>query len=257
MLADFETEVEYHRKIIEGFLNEHSSKLQLVAGTHTMEFLIQPANLRTVFDLINRGQGTISDLSVMDAQGNHRAYVGPYDLLTKNYAQEFWFKQVREKGVYISDMFLGFRKEPHFIIAVAQNGPDGPWILRATINTEAFRALVENVQIGRTGEAYLLNEEGVFQTSPRFSGEIMGRSAYPIEHLAGRHPAAHPRKRAGPARQAPAQGDRLPDLAEEPALAARRPAGVRRGAGRRQPRQHLEPHFPLRQRRSASWGRRS
>ncbi len=181
MLADFETEVEYHRKLIEGFLNEHSSKLQLVAGAHTMEFLIQAANLRMVFDLINHGQGTISDLSVMDAQGNHRAYVGPYDLLTKNYAQEFWFKQVREKGVYISDMFLGFRKEPHFIIAVAQNGPDGRWILRATINTEAFRALVENVQIGRTGEAYLLNEEGVFQTSPRFSGEIMGRSAYPIE----------------------------------------------------------------------------
>ena len=32
MLADFETEVEYHRKLIEGFLSEHSSKLQLVAG---------------------------------------------------------------------------------------------------------------------------------------------------------------------------------------------------------------------------------
>ncbi len=180
MLGDFETEVEYHRKIIEGFLNEHCSKLQLIAGSHTMEFLIQPANLRMVFDLFNRGQGTIIDLSVMDAQGNHRGYVGEYDLLTKNYAQEFWFKQVQEKGVYISDMFLGFRKEPHFIIAVAQNGPDGRWILRATINTEAFRALVENVQIGKTGEAFLLNADGVFQTSPRFSGDIMGRSAFPV-----------------------------------------------------------------------------
>ena len=180
MLADFETEVGYHRKIIEGFLNEHVSKLQLVAGTHTMDSLIQPGNLRTVFDLINRGQGAISDLSVMDPLGYHRAYVGTYDLLSKNYAQEFWFKQVREKGVYISDMFLGFRKEPHFIIAVAQNAPDGPWILRATVNTDAFRALVENVEIGRTGETFLLNTEGVFQTSSRFSGEIMGRSGFPV-----------------------------------------------------------------------------
>ena len=90
-----------------------------------MDFLTQPANLRTVFDLINRGQGSISDLSVMDAQGNHRAYIGPYDLLTKNYAQEFWFKQVLRKGIYISDMFLGFRKEPHLIIAVAHTSVDG------------------------------------------------------------------------------------------------------------------------------------
>jgi two-component system NtrC family sensor kinase len=75
---------------------------------------------------------------------------------------------------------MGFRKEPHFIIAVTHTSGGHKWILRATINTEVFRSLVENVRIGKTGEVYLLNDQGVYQTSPRLSGEIMGKSSYPM-----------------------------------------------------------------------------
>jgi two-component system NtrC family sensor kinase len=181
MLNFFQTQVEYHRRIIEMFLKEHSSKLQILAETHTRDFLVQPQNLRAAFELMNQDAPTITDLGVIDAQGRHLAYVGPYDLLSRNYAREHWFANVMEKGIYISDMFMGFRKEPHFIIAVTHSNGDERWILRATIHTEAFRALVENVRIGKTGQAYLLNDEGVFQTSPRVSGAIMEKSAYPME----------------------------------------------------------------------------
>ena len=181
MLNFFQTQVEYHRKIIEVFFKEHTSKLQLVAQTHTREFLTQQANLQRVFELLNRDVDSITDLGVIDHQGRHLAYVGPYDLLSRNYAKEFWFKEVTEKGIYISDMFMGFRKEPHFIIAVLHAGGEQNWILRATINTEVFRSLVENVRIGKTGQVYLLNAEGVFQTSPRVSGAIMEKSTYPME----------------------------------------------------------------------------
>jgi len=181
MLNFFQTQVEYHRKIIEVFFNEHASKLQLVAQTHTREFLTQQVNLQRVFELLNRDVDSITDLGVIDHQGRHLAYVGPYDLLSRNYAKEFWFKEVTEKGIYISDMFMGFRKEPHFIIAVLHAGGEQNWILRATINTEVFRSLVENVRIGKTGQVYLLNAEGVFQTSPRVSGAIMEKSTYPME----------------------------------------------------------------------------
>ena len=53
-------------------------------------------------------------------------------------------------------------------------------ILRATINTEIFRSLVENVRIGKTGEVYLLNRTGIFQTSPRFEGRIMEKTPFPV-----------------------------------------------------------------------------
>jgi two-component system NtrC family sensor kinase len=180
MLNFFETQVEYHRKIIEMFLNEHSSKLQLIAQTHTRDAILEPGTLQTAFEVFNKDLWSLTDLGVIGEHGYHLAYAGPYDLWSRNYAKEFWFAQVMQKGLYISEMFMGFRKEPHFIIAVTQSNGDQKWILRATINTEAFRALVENVRIGKTGQAYLLNAEGVYQTSPRMSGAIMEKSTYPI-----------------------------------------------------------------------------
>ncbi|MCE5243143.1 MAG: ATP-binding protein [Syntrophobacteraceae bacterium] len=182
MLVEFREDVAYHQKIIEMFLKEMCSKLQIVAGTHSMEFLSNPANLNEVFELMNKNELTITDIGVIDHTGHHLAYIGPYDLMDKDYSRTFWFPQVMEKGLYISDMFMGYRVEPHFIIAVASTSPGGQkWILRATVNTDAFRSLVENVQIGETGEVYLLNQEGVYQTTPRFSGHIMEKSPFPVD----------------------------------------------------------------------------
>ena len=38
------------------------------------------------------------------------------------------------------------------------------WVIRATIDTHVFNELVEKVRIGKTGEAYLVNAQGIFQT---------------------------------------------------------------------------------------------
>jgi two-component system NtrC family sensor kinase len=181
MTDSFQREVEYHKRIIELFLRERSSRLQLIAQTHSKNYLEEMGNLAHVFEIMNQESGSISDLGVISEEGRHLAYVGPYDLMDKNYSKMFWFKNVMERGIFISDMFLGFRKVPHFIIAVARQEKDEKWILRATVDTEVFRSLVENVRIGKTGEVYLLNEEGIYQTSPRFTGKIMERSAMPLE----------------------------------------------------------------------------
>jgi len=181
MLNFFQNQVEDHRRIIAQFLNEHTSKLQLIARTHDRDQLIEPGALQTVFELFNQDVRSLTDLSVIGDHGYHLAYVGSYDLWSRNYSKEFWFTQVMEKGLYISDMFMGFRKEPHFIIAVTHSNGDKKWILRATIHTESFRSLVENVRIGGTGEVYLLNTESVYQTNPRSNAAIMDTSSYPME----------------------------------------------------------------------------
>jgi two-component system NtrC family sensor kinase len=184
MINDFRNEVAHHRRIIELFLKERRTKLQLIAGTVPKDQLTDPARLNEVFEMINREYWSITDLGIIDGDGRHLAYVGPYDLMDKNYAETFWFKAVMEKGIYISDMFMGFRQEPHFIIAVTHRDADGGrWILRATVDTEAFRSLVENVRIGQTGEVYLINSSGNFQTSPRRWGRIMGLSPIPVENF--------------------------------------------------------------------------
>ncbi len=186
MLESFQERIARHQKSIELFLNNQRSSIQLIAQTHTLEYLSDKANLAKVFEEMNLAMKkeygkTFMDLGIISHAGKHLAYIGPYDLRNTNYAQTFWFKEVMEKGAYISDMFLGFRKVPHFIIAVSRTENGRNWILRATIDAEAFRSLVEDVKIGNTGEVYLLNCEGVFQTRPRFDGKIMGKTSLPSQ----------------------------------------------------------------------------
>jgi two-component system, NtrC family, sensor kinase len=173
----FQSQVETHRKSIGLFLKERTNDLRIVALTHDLNYLTRQTNLYRVFNALNQEGRFFTDLGVIGEFGRHLAYIGPYDLMNKDYSQTFWFKEVMEKGFFISDMFTGFRNTPHFIIAFLRSEGGRHWILRATIDAEYFRSLVENVKIGKTGEAYLLNRAGIFQTSPRSSGRIMGKAS--------------------------------------------------------------------------------
>jgi two-component system, NtrC family, sensor kinase len=181
--ASFVTQLEQHCKLVDLFLQEQVAKLELAVRTHTKTFLADKLNLSAVFVNINEKKGAFTDLGLIDGNGRHLAYIGPYDLMDRDYSNSFWFQEIMtgpSKQVYISDMFLGFRDVPHFIIAVM--GTDGTerWILRATIETEVFRRIVEDVRIGSTGEVFLLNTRGVYQSNPSRGGKMLEKSVFPV-----------------------------------------------------------------------------
>jgi len=93
------------------------------------------------------------------------------------YQQEDWFVEVMKKGYFISDIFLGFRNVPHFIIAVTRTDGWHKWVVRATIDTYKFNEMVKGIRIGKTGEAYLLNSKGIFQTEQRSGGRLMNEDS--------------------------------------------------------------------------------
>ena len=106
------------------------------------------------------------DLGVVNDQGLQVAYAGPFKLGKALYWDADWFQKAMKSEVFISDVFLGLRGLPHFIIAVRENWNGRVWILRATVDFVAFNALVEAVRIGQTGFAFILNRNGEFQTKP-------------------------------------------------------------------------------------------
>lgn len=185
MVGYFQRTVEYNRKIVDSFLGERASDIKLLAATHPLSFLSDSSNLTQIFHTLNREGSYYIDLGVIGETGKHLAYVGPYDLMDKDYSDTFWFKEVMAKGVFISDMFWGYRKTPHFIIAVLGSTEGRPWILRATIYPEFLSSLVETKGLGRTGEVFLVNREGVYQTNPRFTGKIMEKTPLPVDSFTG------------------------------------------------------------------------
>lgn len=165
--------VEDHRHMIESFLNERKADLDLVARSYTFEELAWPRTIREVFGHLQEGSRAFVDLGIFNEEGVHMAYCGPYQLTGKVYRDAAWFQEVMKRGYYVSDIFLGYRHVPHFVIAVVGEDDSGKWVLRATIDSNLFNNLVKKVRIGRTGEAYLLNRTGLLQTERRSGGELM------------------------------------------------------------------------------------
>ena len=73
-----------------------------------------------------------------------------------------WSSQVLVRGTHVSDVFTGYRDYPHFVIALTD--PLKTYVLRATINSSIFNSLLYSAQIGPTGDAFILNSNGEFQT---------------------------------------------------------------------------------------------
>jgi two-component system NtrC family sensor kinase len=158
------------------FLTERTAILGAIADTDSLQEMTDEAVLAQKLSIMNLRAGAFVDLGVIDHTGQQLAYVGPYELKGKNYYEQAWFGQVMSKGVYISDVYLGFRKLPHFIIAVRRQEQQRNWILRATIDPDIFSRIVQVGHIGRTGDAFLVNKEGVLQTKPRFAGNLLDQA---------------------------------------------------------------------------------
>ncbi|MBU2509827.1 two-component sensor histidine kinase [bacterium] len=161
-----------HRQMIESFLEERKGDLTFLQDTYTYDELTNNQILAQILKQLQKKSPAFIDLGIFDNNGLHVAYQGPYDLTGRQYKKEGWFREVIEQGYYISDVFLGFRKVPHFVIAVVMNS-EKRWVIRATIDTYLFNTLVEHISIGKTGEAYIVNAKGMLQTQRRSGGALM------------------------------------------------------------------------------------
>ena len=160
-----------HRRMIESFLLERKADLELVTRVYSFEDINAPGAIDAIFLNIQERSEAFVDLGLFDDKGNHLRYSGTYALAGKSYISESWFQKTMTRGFYISDVFLGYRNIPHFVVAVRKFENNRTWVLRATIDTVFFDAMVSGVRMGKTGEAYILNHEGVAQTARR-SGDI-------------------------------------------------------------------------------------
>ncbi len=172
------TLAENRRSAMDLFLDERVAQLYTLAHTNTFDQLRNDVYLDRVLSLMQVRSKSYVDLGIIDQDGNHVAYSGPYKLKGLNYKNEEWFHAVMIRGVYISDIFTGFRKFPHFIIAVMRREGEHNWVVRATIDTEIFDGMVKAAQTGQRGDAFIVNESGVYQTVPRFGGKLLDPSSF-------------------------------------------------------------------------------
>ncbi len=162
-------------RTIDVFFEERIGQLKTIAGMFSYEDLIAPAKLAEVMRILKANSQSYVDLGIIDMEGNHVAYAGSYDVRDANYAKEAWFAEVRRKGVFVSDVFLGFRQFPHIIIAVMREEGHRSWIIRATIDSAVFTSIVQASRLSPEGDAFVVNRDGALQTDSHLAGAVMSK----------------------------------------------------------------------------------
>ena len=170
--------IERHSLIVDSFIDDRLSDVRVIAREHPIERLSQPEFLRRVLNVMREEyHGAFVDLGLINADGIQVAYAGPFNLQMADYSSAPWFQQALASESHVSDVFAGLRGTPHFIVATQRTFEGELYIVKATIDFEAFNALVENIRIGHTGFAFIINREGEFETNPRFE-VALNRSPY-------------------------------------------------------------------------------
>lgn len=156
-------------ELIDRHLAEQRTLLLTLLSLAPATAYAEAPRLDALYDRL-RASGRVSDVSVIDRQGRHLGYRGPYAaaLAGRNYAAEPWFVATLRAGWHVSDVFTGFRGVPHIVVAVA----DASGVLRVTLDSSDFNRLVASTEVGPGGDAFLVNRAGALQTPSR-----LGRTA--------------------------------------------------------------------------------
>lgn len=165
------------RRTLAYFLEERTKALDFLADHQGIENLRIDDNLAAVLASLKVSFGGFVDLGIIDNRGHQIAYIGPYDLLGRDYSDQAWFENTMTQGAYISNVFLGFRGEPHLIVArkVHDNKTDKVYILRATLDTDQFNSILTSLDLPGGGDAFIVDSAGIIQTPSKNHGKLLGK----------------------------------------------------------------------------------
>ncbi len=168
VVAHLEELVLKHTQQVSAFLRESAAELRVLAELAPFADFTDDRRLAGLLSTMQQEySGVFVDLGLVDASGGLVSYAGPFRLGRADYADAPWFVAAKKGDVTVSDVFLGLRGLPHFVVAVRTPHDGRDYFVRATIDFAAFNRLVENIGQGATGQAFILNARGQLQTTPR------------------------------------------------------------------------------------------
>ncbi|MFH1154050.1 MAG: ATP-binding protein [Pseudomonadota bacterium] len=169
------------RNTVALFLREREMNIRNLVFTR--EFSLDPSEATMLFFLqrLKQISDAFVDVGFLGAQGIQTGYAGPFPQLRgKDYRHEAWFTTLveQDRDYIITDIYMGFRNQPHFTIAVKQVVTNQLCIMRATIDPDKFYMFLRSISRGREVETTLINSSGTYQIVDPHKGTLLGASSF-------------------------------------------------------------------------------
>jgi two-component system NtrC family sensor kinase len=155
------------------YLDGLKHDIMVTASSSTVAELSDRARLDDVLTRLKAKHPSIVDLSLIDPDGVQIAYAGPYELAGKAYTSSPWYAKTLARKVHVSEVFMGFRNVPHFVIAASKKEPPRPglWVVRASVDAESLERLLAGLGTEALDDVFLVSDDGILQTSSRSYGK--------------------------------------------------------------------------------------
>jgi two-component system, NtrC family, sensor kinase len=157
---------EHQANTLDLFLSER--RVNLANLIDHPRFLNPPSsgNMNEHLDDLRRVSDAFVDLGFFDGSGVQVAYAGPHPSLeSRDYRAEDWYVTLQKTpdNFIITDIYLGFRKQLHFTIAVSRRINDQFLVLRATLDPARMYEYMESQQASGDVATCLVNANGIYQ----------------------------------------------------------------------------------------------
>jgi two-component system NtrC family sensor kinase len=157
---------------LEVYLEDLKHDVIVTTNSYTSAELADQRRLDQVLTRLKSEHPSLVDLSVIDPSGIQVAYAGPYGLAGRDYATSPWYVKTLARKVFLSEVFMGYRNVPHFVVAVGKKEPGGgSWVVRASIDAEALDQFLATVGSEVLDDIFLVSEDGILQSSSRYYGK--------------------------------------------------------------------------------------
>ena len=167
-IAHAESLIRQHQQSTDIFLHQCLAELQIIADLAGPEMVRDGEGLKDLLAILQtRSKDVFVDIGVVASDGKQVAYAGPLPLDGADYSEAEWFRQAMDRQSYISDVFQGLRGFPHFIVADRRVWEGREFVVRATIDFATFNDLIDDISLGRTGLAYIVDRTGSLQVHAR------------------------------------------------------------------------------------------
>ena len=175
------------RQSISMFWTERRSVLDFIAHDHRLETLKDPARLADILQNLNNRFGGFIELGVIDSSGKQISHAGSLHKEGLDYNKLPWFREVLNRGAYISELIKEMRNEPHVNFAVKCQLADGSFfVLHAAVKPEQLMESIAQIDVGVKGDLFIINRDGVLQTPSHYYGPVFNKISMTIPEYASR-----------------------------------------------------------------------
>jgi two-component system, NtrC family, sensor kinase len=149
---------------LDSTLRQSGAVLLLIARTTPFEQLRDDLHFGRILLWLRKDHGQVfQDLGLVEESGRQVAYTGPFDLLGVDYGPSPWLPRALERELFLSDLLLGQRQRPHFVLTGRFTHAGQPWLLKTSLDQAEIQHILSTFPLPPESSVLIINRDGAVQ----------------------------------------------------------------------------------------------